>query len=57
MYCWDKDEHHLELEFIPNQPAEFFYRNRETKETYDIDWVVGEPLDKTILEKIELVKT
>lgn len=31
-YCWDKDEHHLELEIYSNCDVEFFYRNRRTNE-------------------------
>ena len=32
MFCWDRDEHHLELEIEPGQLPEIFYRNRETDE-------------------------
>lgn len=35
MYSWDKDEHHLEVEFIPNELTELFYRNRKTEEIWE----------------------
>ncbi len=30
-YSWNYKEHHLEVEFIPDSPTEYFYRNRITE--------------------------
>ena len=52
-YAWDRDEHHLELEFIPNQPAEFFYRNRATRELWGEDYIVGSRLSEEAIDKLK----
>lgn len=54
-YVWDNNEHHLEIEFIPDSPIEFFYRNRETGECFDSE-LCG-PLSDIQLEKVNLFKS
>ena len=51
LYAWDREQHHLELEIIPNQAAEFFYRDRETRELWGEDYVIGDPLPAEAVEK------
>lgn len=36
MLSWDDNEHHLEVELLLNKPAEIFYRNRKTNETWGL---------------------
>ena len=36
MLSWDVNEHHLEMELFQDKPAEVFYRNRNTEETWGI---------------------
>lgn len=45
LYVWDKGMHHFEMEIFPDAPAEFFYLNRETDETWELDYIIGEPLN------------
>jgi hypothetical protein len=54
LYVWDRGRHHLELEIIPGQPAEFFYRDRETEELWAEDYIVGGPLPAEAVEKLKL---
>ena len=53
-YSWNRGPHHLELEIIPGQPAEWFYRNRETEEYAGDDWTVGEIFPKGWFHKVRL---
>lgn len=53
-YVWDRDEHHLELNFTPSEPASFFYRNRKTGELWMEDFTAG-VTDPAALEKLKLV--
>ena len=54
-YSWDRGRHHLELEIIPGQPAEFFYRNRETEELWGEDYNIGDPLSADAIQKLKLL--
>ncbi len=53
LFCWDKENHHLELEFIPNQAAEFFYRDRNSEEMWSEDY---EPhiMSQRLTEKLSI---
>lgn len=53
-YAWNAGRHHLELEIIAGQPAEFFYRDRETGEYWGEDYDVGSPLPAKIVAKLGL---
>lgn len=53
-FGWDKGRHHLELELIPDQPAEWFYRDRETEEIWGEDQNDGDPLPAKVLELMPL---
>ena len=53
-YAWNAGRYHLELEIIPGQPAEFFYRDRETGEFWGEDYEVGAPLPAKIVAKLGL---
>lgn len=55
MYCWNKDEHHLELEFFPGKSSEWFYRNRATEQLMDFtDFEIGNPVPPKLLETMKL---
>lgn len=53
-YSWDRGWHHLELEIIPGQPAEFFYRNRVTGELWGADYIIGDPIPVDAINKLKL---
>jgi len=54
LYSWDRDRHHLELEIIPGNPAEFFYRDRLTRELWGEDYNIGDPIPVEAMEKFKL---
>lgn len=49
-YCWDNNEHHLEIEFSNDEPIYFFYRNRINNELFGDDY--KEPLTEEMTEKV-----
>jgi len=51
-YSWDRGKHHLELEIIPDGPAEFFYRDRETERFWGEDYTIGNRLPAAVVEKL-----
>jgi hypothetical protein len=53
MYTWNKDDHYLECEIFEEGEIEFFYRNRNTGETWGED-VTSDALtpDQTFSEQI-----
>lgn len=53
-YSWDRGRHHLELEIISRQPAEFFYRNRVTGELWGADYIIGDPIPVDAINKLKL---
>jgi hypothetical protein len=55
-YSWDRGRHHLELEIIPGQPAEFFYRDRKAEEFWGEDYTIGNPLPARVIEKLPLFR-
>ncbi len=55
-YSWDRGRHHLELEIIPGQHAEFFYRDRETEQLWGEDYNIGEPLSAEAIQKLQLFR-
>jgi hypothetical protein len=54
LYAWDHGRHHLELEIFPDRAAEFFYKDRETRELWGEDYSVGGPLPDEALKKVKL---
>ena len=46
LYAWNQGEHHLELEIFPAEPAEFFYLNRSSNETWEEEYTVGNPVSQ-----------
>lgn len=54
LYSWDCGRHHLELEIYPNKPAEFFYKDRQTRELWGEDYNVGDPIPDEAVEKFRL---
>lgn len=54
-YSWDRGRHHLELVIIPGQPAEFFYRDRETRETWFEEYEVGHRLPDDTVSRLRLL--
>jgi hypothetical protein len=54
LYTWDRGKHHLELEIIPGQSAEYFYRDRETGELWGEDYTIGDPLSPDAIRKLKL---
>ncbi len=54
MYSWDKDEHHLELEIFSFGPAEFFYYNRKTTESWEEEHERGDDFSQDALQHLEL---
>ena len=53
-YSWDRGRHHMELEIVPGEPAFFFYRDRQTGETWSQDCEVGDRLTAGIVSRLEL---
>jgi len=53
-YSWDRGRHHMELEIVPDEPAFFFYRDRQTGETWSQDYEVGDRLTAGIVSRLEL---
>ncbi len=50
-YCWNNGEHYLDLEFVPNELPNFYYRNNE--EACSSDWDVGkEDILEIMVKKI-----
>jgi hypothetical protein len=52
LYVWDRGRHHLELEIIPGQPAEWFYRDRQSGQLWGEDYRIGDPLPVGAVEKL-----
>lgn len=38
MLCWDKNEHHLEIEIFSTNKTEIFYRNRITEKSLNLTY-------------------
>lgn len=55
LYSWDKGRHHLELELIPGQPAEFFYRDRQTGDLWGEDYDLTQALSADAIQKLKLL--
>src|SRR2546425_555455 len=54
LYTWDRDGHHLELEILPDVPAELFYENDATGAVWESLFSMGEPVPAEVLEKLRL---
>ncbi len=55
-YSWDRGKHHLELEIIPGEPAEFFYRDRETEQFWGEDYNIGDGLPAAVVAKLGIFR-
>jgi hypothetical protein len=53
-YYWDRGRHHLSLTVIPNQPVEFFYRDRETEQIWGEDYRIGDELPRQVVDALSL---
>jgi len=51
LYAWDRGRHHLELEIFADRAAEFFYKDRETRELWGADYNVGDRIPDEALQK------
>jgi hypothetical protein len=55
MFFWNRDEHHLEIEFIATEKQiELFYMNHITNQLWGADYITGEPRPEQFLEKLSL---
>ncbi len=54
LYTWDRGEHHLELEIVPDAPAELFYENDVSGEVGEATLVIGEPIPAEVLDRLRL---
>ena len=52
LLTWNQGEHHLDIEIIPNAPIEFFYRNRNTDETWEYEYEAGAKLPHEVFQYI-----
>lgn len=53
LYCWDKDDHHLEFEC---KNSDFFYVNRKTNEMWTEEKCLKEPISARLFEVLEIFK-
>jgi hypothetical protein len=53
-YTWQREEHHLELQVMPEGPAEFFYTNEATGALWECEYTLGEPTSAELLDKLRL---
>ena len=42
LLTWDQGVHHLDVEVLPDASLDFFYLNRETNETWDVETTLQE---------------
>jgi hypothetical protein len=50
---WDRGRHHLEVEILPDGPAEWFYRDREeVAASWLEEWTPGSPLPAAVIEAL-----
>ncbi len=58
LYCWDKWEHHLEVELSDYRYVDFFYRNRLTKGIWMESWDAksGLPIPIEVVFKFEFMR-
>ena len=52
-FIWDRGEHHLELEVMPDSTVEFFYRNRSTGALWGQDSSVSNNFPLELFQKLE----
>lgn len=53
-FSWDRRRHHLELEIISGEPAYFFYRDRETGQTWSEDHDFEQPFSERLKDAFKL---
>lgn len=56
-YCWDRAEHHLEIEIPRIGPPEFFYRNWITDEACDADVTLVHAFPEQVLQYLNRIVT
>lgn len=49
MFCWNKANHHLELELFPDRHGEWFYLNHDTNAMWEADYDATAPLDPRVV--------
>ncbi len=54
LLCWDKGEHHFEIEVFPGGTIEFFYLNHQTNDVWKYECMLREPIPDEIKEKLRL---
>lgn len=52
LFTWDREAHHLELEFSPGATPSFFYRNRQTAEVWEDEWRPGESIPTQVRTRL-----
>ncbi len=50
LFSWNNDEHHFELEIMPEGIAEFFYLNMRTDKMWSLSYSVGNSLPNHVAE-------
>jgi hypothetical protein len=53
LYSWDRGRHHLEVEILPDGPAEWFHRE-EAVASWLEEWAPGSPLPAAVIEALHL---
>ncbi len=56
-YCWDRAEHHFEIEIPSIGPTEFFYRNWITDEAWDADVTLLHAFPEQVLQYLNRIVT
>ena len=54
LYAWNNVEHHLELEVFPNGPAEFFYLNRFSNDSWEDEFNVNTPVSQRVHDALSI---
>ena len=49
---WDEGRHHVDIELVGDSQAEWFYLDRETRETVGEDFSLGGTLPRALLERL-----
>lgn len=49
MFCWNKANHHLELELFPDRHGEWFYLDHDTNAMWEAAYDATAPLDPRVV--------
>ncbi len=55
LFTWDRGYEHWEVEIVSDKAAEFFYRNKVSGETLEIDYDPGVGIPRSVIAKLENV--